>query len=465
MDDQLPSRKAPSFCSLRYGLCLLLHFCNVVMMSQRMCLSLTVVAMVNSTDPHGSPNTSTKDLLDNIKNPRYNWSPKIQGVILSSILYGMLIVNIPVGYLSGIYSIRKMVSCALILSSLSSLLIPLAADAGEIPLIACRVVQGLGQGTVSVAQHMVWVKWAPPLERGRLTSLSVSGLMLGPFIALLATGFICQALGWPFVFYIFGACGCALGLSWFILFYDDPKDHPCISVDEKEFITSSLVAQVSSSGQPLPIMAMLKSLPLWAISLGCFAFSWTNHILFLYSPTFISSKLHVNMTENGLLSALPYLFSWLLGILVGQVADLFLSRNMFRVITVRKLFTTLGLLLPSLFGICLCHLSSGFHSTIIFLILASATVVFCIVGILINPLDIAPRYYGFLKGVTVLIGMTGGLTSSTLAGIILNRDPESSWPKIFFLMAAINVISLTFYLIFAKAEIQDWAKEKQHTRL
>ncbi|XP_074175384.1 sodium-dependent phosphate transport protein 1 isoform X5 [Rhinolophus sinicus] len=345
---------------------------------KRMCLSLTVVAMVNSTDPHGSPNASTKDLLDNIKNPRYNWSPEIRGVILSSILYG---------------------------------------------------------------------------------------LMLGPFISLLATGFICQALGWPYVFYIFGACGCALGLLWFVLFYDDPKDHPCISVDEKEFITSSLMAQVSSSGQHLPIKAMLKSLPLWAISLGCFAFSWTNHVMFLYSPTFISSKLHVNVTENGMLSALPYLFSWLLGIMVGQVADLFLSRNMLRVITIRKLFTTLGLLLPSFFGICLCHLSFSFHSTIIFLILASSTVVFCVVGILINPLDIAPRYYGFLKGVTVLIGMTGGLTSSTLAGIILNQDPESSWSKIFFLMAAINVISLTFYLIFAKAEIQDWAKEKQHTRL
>lgn len=31
------------------------------------------------------------------------------------------------------------------------------------------------------------------------------------------------------------------------------------------------------------------------------------------------------------------------------------------------------------------------------------------------------RYYGFLKGVTILIGMTGGLISSTLAGIILNQ--------------------------------------------
>lgn len=44
---------------------------------------------------------------------------------------------------------------------------------------------------------------------------------------------------------LIGACGCALGLFWFILFYDDPKDHPCISVAEKEFITSSLMAQVN----------------------------------------------------------------------------------------------------------------------------------------------------------------------------------------------------------------------------
>lgn len=28
--------------------------------------------------------------------------------------------------------------------------------------------------------------------------------MLGPSVALFATGHICQALGWPVVFYIFG---------------------------------------------------------------------------------------------------------------------------------------------------------------------------------------------------------------------------------------------------------------------
>lgn len=32
-------------------------------------------------------------------------------------------------------------------------------------------------------------------------------------------------------------------------------------------------------------------------------------------------------------------------------------------------------------------------------------------------------------------------------------------------MAAVNMMSLILYLIFAKAEIQDWAKERQLTRL
>lgn len=33
----------------------------------------------------------------------------------------------------------------------------------------------LPQGTTLTAQHVIWVKWAPPLEQGRLTSMSISG--------------------------------------------------------------------------------------------------------------------------------------------------------------------------------------------------------------------------------------------------------------------------------------------------
>ncbi|XP_045442747.1 sodium-dependent phosphate transport protein 1 isoform X6 [Pipistrellus kuhlii] len=411
MDDRSQSGRAPGCCSLRLGLALLLHFCNVSMMSQRACLSLTMVAMVNGTGPQELPNASTPEPLDDPRNPVYNWSPRTQGIVLSSSTYGMLLSQVPVGYLSGIYPVKNMVGSALLLSSLLSLLVPLAAGVGASAVIACRVAQGLSQGTVLVAQHTVWTKWAPLSERGRLTSLSLSGLMLGPSLALCVTGLICQALGWPMVFYVFGAGGCALSLCWFLLFHDDPKGHPCISPGEKELIASSLVEQ------------------------------------------------------NGLLSALPHLFCWLLGILAGHVSDGFLSRKMLSVLAVRKLFTALGLLLPAVFVVSLLYLGPSFQGTVTCLTLASATLGFCVAGIVINPLDIAPRYYGFLKGVTVLIGMTGGLISSTLAGIVLDQAPEAAWATIFFLMAAVNVSSLLFYLVFAAADVQAWAQEKKLTRL
>ncbi|XP_060229065.1 sodium-dependent phosphate transport protein 1 isoform X5 [Meriones unguiculatus] len=343
MENQCLPKKVPGFCSFRYGLALLLHFCNSAIMAQRVCLNLTMVAMVNSTKPHSLLNESAVEMLDDVK------------------------------------------------------------------------------GTVSTGQHEIWVKWAPPLERGRLTSMTLSGFVMGPFIVLLVSGFICDLLGWPMVFYIFGIVGCVLSLSWFILFYDDPKDHPYMSSSEKDYIISSLTQQVSSGRQSLPIKAMLMSLPLWAIILNSFAFIWSNSLLVTYTPTFISTVLHVNVRENGLLSSLPYLLAYICGIVAGQMSDFFLCRKIFSVVTVRKLFTTLGTLCPVIFTMCLLYLSFNFYSTVIFLTLANSTLSFSYCGQLINALDIAPRYYGFIKAVTALLGMFGGLISSTVAGLILNQ--------------------------------------------
>ncbi|XP_008830113.1 sodium-dependent phosphate transport protein 1 [Nannospalax galili] len=468
MENQSSTKKVPGLCSFRYGLAVLLHFCNTVIMAQRVCLNLAMVAMVNTTEPQGLPNTSTVEKLDDVKSPVYNWSLDSQGLILSSIFLGMAVAQIPVGYLSGIYPVKRMIGSTLLLTSVLSLLTPAAAQVGAALVIVCRVLQGIAQGTVSTAQHEIWVKWAPPLERGRLTSLSLSGFLMGPFIVLLVSGFICELLGWPMVFYIFGALGCVLSLSWFVLFYDDPKDHPYMSIIEKEHITSSLTQQVGSRRQSLPIRAMLTSLPLWAIILNCSAFIWSNTLLVTYSPMFISSVLHVNVRENGLLSSLPYLFAYICGNLAGQMSDFFLTRKIFSIATVRKIFTALGALCPVAFSMCLLYLSFNFYSTVIFLTLANSTLSFSLAGTIINALDIAPRYYGFLKAITALVGMIGGLISSTVTGLILSQDPEFSWHKIFFLMSGINVTCVIFYLIFAKGEIQDWAKESknaQSTRL
>ncbi|CAO2595526.1 Sodium-dependent phosphate transport protein 1 [Lemmus lemmus] len=384
-------------------------------MAQRVCLNLTMVAMVNSTKPPHLPNGSAVEREDDVKNPVYSWSLDIQGLILSSVFFGMVVVQIPIGYLSGIYPMKRIIGFSMLLSSVLSMLIPPAAQVGAALVIVCRVLQGVAQGTVSTGQHEIWVKWAPPLERGRLTSMTLSGFVMGPFIVLLVSGFICDLLGWPMVFYIFGIFGCILSLCWFLLFYDDPKDHPYMSSCEKAYITSSLPQSARA--------------------------------------------------DNLCQSNLSYLLAYICGIVAGQLADFFLSRKIFSVVNVRKLFSTLGILSPVIFIMCLLYLSSSFYSTIIFLTLANSTLTFSFSGQHINALDIAPSYYGFIKAVSALIGMLGGLISSAVAGLILNQDPENAWHKIFFLMSGINVMCLTFYNVFAKGEIQDWAKEAKNTRL
>ncbi len=60
------------------------------------------------------------------------------------------------------------------------------------------------QGVTYPAMMAMWARWAPPLERSRLMTLSGAGGNFGAFIALPFTGYICQTLGWPAVFYIFG---------------------------------------------------------------------------------------------------------------------------------------------------------------------------------------------------------------------------------------------------------------------
>lgn len=50
-----------------------------------------------------------------------------------------------------------------------------------------------------------------------------------------------------------------------------------------------------------------------------------------------------------------------------------------------------GLLLPAIFSVCLAYVGSSTPSTMAFLVLASSAQSFCLVGVLLNPLDIAPR--------------------------------------------------------------------------
>uniref|UniRef100_A0A5F5PX21 Solute carrier family 17 member 3 n=1 Tax=Equus caballus TaxID=9796 RepID=A0A5F5PX21_HORSE len=319
-------------------------------------------------------------------------------------------------------------------------------------------------GSVFGGQFALWERWGPPHERSRLCSFALSGMIMGAFTAILLGGVISQALGWPFVFYIFGGIGCVCCLLWFVLVYDDPVSHPWINVTEKEYIISSLAQQVSSSKQSLPIKAVVRSLPFWSICFCSFSHLWLINIFIVYTPTYISSVFHVNIRDNGFLSALPFIVAWVIGVLGGHLADFLLTKN-FRIVTVRKIATVLGILPPSAFLVALPYLTSSYITTMTLLTLACGLSSLCQTGVYINALDIAPRYSSFLTGAARGFAQIAAVLAPTVSGFLLSQDSEFGWRNVFLLMFAINLLGLLIYLIFGEGDVQDWAKERKLTRL
>ncbi|KAM6185924.1 putative small intestine urate exporter [Rhynchocyon petersi] len=438
-----------------------------------MSMSIAIPAMVNHTGPPSPHNASAESPSMDSQNygnetiyefkaeaPVYDWNPEIQGIILSSTNYASFITPISSGYFAGLFGAKRVVGMGLFISSILNLFIPLAADTGVTLLIVIRVVQGIAQVMVTTGQYSIWSKWAPPLERSHLISIAASGALLGSFIIFAVGGLLCQTIGWPYIFYIFGGIGCACSLLWFPLVYDNPVSHPFIDTDEKDYIVCSLAQQDSSPGWSIPIKAMIKSLPLWAILVFCFCQHWPFYIMMAYTPTYINSVLEANLRDSGILSALPFISGFICIILGGLLADFLLSRNILKLIIIRKLFTAIGVLLPSLLMVGLYWVRSSASTTVAFLVLSPGLSSLCDSGALVNILDIAPQYAGFLRGLSQVFAHIAGAISPTTAGFLLSQNEELGWRNTFLLSAAINVLGLIFYLIFGKADVQDWAKEQ-----
>jgi MFS family permease len=68
------------------------------------------------------------------------------------------------------------------------------------------------------------------------------GSQIGTVVGTALSGVLIQYsfIGWPSVFYLFGALGVLWFIAWTLLCYNDPQSHPFISDEEKTFLEKSI---------------------------------------------------------------------------------------------------------------------------------------------------------------------------------------------------------------------------------
>uniref|UniRef100_A0A3Q1HB86 Sialin n=1 Tax=Anabas testudineus TaxID=64144 RepID=A0A3Q1HB86_ANATE len=362
-------------CSARLNLAVLMFFGFSVVYGLRVNLSVAMVAMVNTTDSTPTQNKSifkaSLSVLSQI--PHYSWDTETQGWLLGAFFFGYLCTQIPGGYLAGHYGGSLFLGLGVLGTAVLTLLTPLAAQLGSYWLFALRALEGFGEGVTFPAMMAMWARWAPPLERSRLMSLSGSGANFGAFLALPLTGLICQTLGWPAVFYLCGGTGCLWAVFWFIFVSDDPRTHRRISEEERDYIINSIGPQGKGHGWSVPVLPMMMSVPLWAIIVTQMCSNWAYYTLLTSLPTYMDNILHFDLQSNGLVSALPYLGGMIFSTLSGFAADKLIERRVFSVTVVRKLFTLTGMLLPAAFLVAVAYAGCSHILTVTFLTLSTTT--------------------------------------------------------------------------------------------
>ncbi|XP_065055793.1 sialin-like [Rhopilema esculentum] len=449
---EMPFKKKCSTCMHKRNLIALLSFFGFfIVYCLRVDLSITLVAMTNQ-------HTRVTLMGDEwTAEPEFDWDNKLQGNILGAFFYGYLITQIPGGYIAARFGGKNLFGLAIIMTSFLTLLTPWASRQHVALLITLRFLEGICEGCIYPCMYAIWSKWAPPMERSKLSTVPHAGSYAGSVAGTLVSGILCELAGWSIVFYIFGALGIIWSFIWFLVVVDAPSLDPTISDEERTYIEDSLKDdRVSQKVLKPPWMKFMTSVPFLAILIAHTCEGWGFSTMQTCLPKYLTEALGMRIVVAGVYSAILYFMMGVVVLCGGQLADFARLHGTISTTNIRKLFTCLGFLLQALAFSASVNFAN-IHASVIVLVVGGGIEGLAWAGFAVNHLDIAPRYASILFGITNTSATIPGILSPLVVGYITQDKTKAEWHLVFYIGAATFAVGATVYGLFASAEKQEWA--------
>ncbi|KAK9887950.1 hypothetical protein WA026_000248 [Henosepilachna vigintioctopunctata] len=412
----------------------------------RASLSVAIVAMIEKNPPHPGITTYPE------------WQNK--DVILSSFYWGYLLLQIPAGLIGYKYGPKYFIATAFTIGSMFSILAPfLARTFGSTGIIMSRAVQGFSQGFLFPSTHNILSKWTPLPERSRTFAFVYSSTIVGSTLGLPVTGYICSTpLGWPGVFYFSGTAGLLWSLLMFRYCHNNPQEHPSISSTEKQYIEENVQVNQSNSKLDIPWKSIFTSVPFWAILICNMGNNYGFMTMLAEIPSYMQSVLKFDIKENSLLSALPFLTSFIVALFVSPLSDFSIKNKIMSITAARKFFNTFGAYGAATAVICLAFVPPEMKILAVFLlVLAVGTNATTLVGYNVNHVDITPNFAGITMGFVNFSAQVSAIVAPLMVQILVTDQSDvKQWRVVFIIAGVVYFITSTFFLIFASGEVQKW---------
>ncbi|XP_065213447.1 sialin-like [Planococcus citri] len=426
--------------------------------SMRSCLSLAITRMVT---PSNTTHSSRTELFNSSSNKceTFNWNEKTQGLILSAFYWGYFITHIPGSSLSQKFGGKYTFGLGILCTASFTVLTPLVVDNDPMILMIIRFVEGIGEGMVFPALYILLAQWAPPGEKGVMSTFIFLGSQIGTCLSNIVGGYILEyapGCAWKLVFYVFGSCGIIWYVLWQFLCYNDPLSHPFISEEEKMYLQKELgCIQRKKTLKTTPWKHILTSVPIWALVIAEFGHDWGVYVVIADLPKFVNDVLKFNPAETGMMSGFPYL-SVIVASFISSFLNDWITRNeILSKDVLRKMFTTISSVGPAIGMLCASYMATKTTVSLCF-IFGMGTLAFSYSSLKINALDVSPNYAGSIMAVVNGVGCIAGVLAPYFVGLITTHRSVEEWRLVFWIMASVLVLTNFIFVIFGSTELEQW---------
>ena len=284
-------------------------------------LSLLVISVCINYVDRGSLATAGPRLARELK-----LDPLEFGKLLSAFFWTYAPMQIVSGWLVDRFNVSRVYAAGFLVWSVATLLTGSITTASE--LLVLRLVLGMGESVAYPAYSKIISTNFPEHHRGIANGLIDAGSKLGPALGVLLGGLFIAQLGWRVFFWAMGFASLVWLIPWFIW---APKEQ----IAWKD--------RLSTPG----ILRILSLRAAWGNFLGLLCANYVWYFIVLWLPYYFVNERHYSLSRMAVLGSLPLWAVAASSSIAGWLADRMILKGG-QPVHVRKAFIAGGLLFSTL---------------------------------------------------------------------------------------------------------------------
>nr|WP_314529770.1 MFS transporter [uncultured Pseudomonas sp.] len=381
------------------------------------------------------------------------------GALLSVFLLAYALAQIPSGFASSRFGVRKIFSFSMIATSVFTAL--MGTVNSVLALKIYRFALGIAEGPLPIGIASTINQWFPAKEKGTATGIFLAAVKFGPVIVPPLCVAIVAMWGWREIFYIFAVPGIVLSIAWYFLVANQPAQSRFVNAGELAHITdetNNVITQKTEGAQRhfkrLDALIRVKPVEPIATSRGLFR-SWNvvgcalsysfqvgiTMVLLSWIPTYLMTVKQFSIMNMGFVSAAPWVGAICGNLLGGILSDRVLGKR-------RKP----GMMLSALatVGTMYALINSPNDPTLYaaLLFLTGTLISIGYSSYMVYPMGLATKKtFPIASSIVNMGGQLGGAAAPFLVGLLLD---SYGWSQVFLFMAIGSFASFLVLLTIAE---------------